>query len=337
MHMHRSDPTEPSLIETLWEWRALLLIAVVIALLVIGFRVAPVGFALSEVVAFGLPLVVIAASAWPLRAAPRWMLVAGAAVALAALAAAELMVTPAVIPPAPYAAATLSPAEADAALPVPDNVHQFHTRVHGQVVAAVGSGAYQLTLTRADAKKSLSGTLSRESHRGRRYRGSAPSQTLTVHESVVDDVDLPGAGAVHAHLASIDPSLRPALRVELMPAPRGASVAWSALLAFIGLAMIIEAAAARRLVSARLTIGVAIAAAFAFEMARDYNPDSAFNTTIGVALFALLTGALVGWLLGRIAVWIGRRRQPPDSPSGPAGSADSPITERHHKGRALEV
>jgi hypothetical protein len=82
---------------------------------------------------------------------------------------------------------------------------------------------------------------------------------------------------------------------------------WAALLALCGLAVLVEAVAARSGLKTRFAACAGIAAALAVYLPGHFDPREALGTVLAGVLVSVFLGGGAGLLLGAIATWLTRR------------------------------
>ena len=280
------------------DWGSLVAIAGVIGAVILGFRVATIGTLLAYIIALGLPLTAVTATAWPhLTAMPRAIGGLGVAAGIAVALATEAAVVSAVFPPTADAELELSVGERGL-VTLPAGDHRLSVSAHGQL-DSTSSADYRIDLARGANRVAIEGQLEKSYRQGRRVRG-IPTGSSVVHETDRHEVRLAGDGPVEVTLTSLTGTLTSPLHVAISRVRRWPIwAAWGAV-GLVALAVLIQAAARRRGHASYLALGCGIAAAFAALFPSYYNPDSRLGFVIGAGFFGVVAGSVGGGILGRL-------------------------------------
>ena len=309
------------LLESLEGWWQGIVVAVLALLLWAGFAFPWMGRLESYLILIGLPLVALGMAGLALHEVRGAALILGLAVTLVAAVAAGARIFQALLPSPALASAVMSTEARDASLEVPGNVQALRVTVHGDLEESSEqrSVPYSLILERAGVRRLARGELSRQVQQKQGFGGGPPSKSVSLHETEVHDVRLPGPGNVQLHLSAVDE--KQDLRVTIAPAASGAHLLDRGLLAMIGLAAMAQALAARRQRRLPLTPLIGATAVFAVAVGRWLTPDSTLIFVIGVALLGVFAGGLGGWILGALVTRV--TRVAPAEPAGPGAASGS--------------
>ncbi len=257
----------------------------------------------APILAVGVPIIALAVALAAANEQPGRLGKMAVVLALAVGIGGEGLVLSTLIRPSTLAAATLTRDAPEADLDPGDA--SLLAAVHGELPSAGSEGRYWIELTRDGHRELVRGRLAREVHRGRRYRRSPPSATVTVHETDVSELDLAGSGPIHARFVDVEGSLEPSLRVEMLARRTWPHVLVIAMFALVGAALFVDGAAARSGRTLHLTPGIAIGAVFGVMIAGRIDVDDLFSLAFGSALLAMLAGgaggAIASWIVSSIA------------------------------------
>lgn len=292
------------------EHRLKLLVAAVIAL-AIAARFEALQGPEATFLALGAPLVAVTVGLVPLRDSSHRLRLTAAVVGLVALVGSELELSHLFFPPDVLATATLSTKKPDAELE-PTTHRELEVETHGTLAKTSGSAeeSFVIELERDGAKRTIEGTFSK-SAAVRFSRRRAPT-SVSAHVVDVDrqSVELPGSGAIHAHLVNLTGAGAKSLELRLRPALPLAHPLELALKCLLALALVIQLAAARDGLRNRFLAWMGYAIVLALYLPRHFSPGDPLGALVGASFVALLVGGLGGWILGSVlSGMIGRRME----------------------------
>jgi len=237
---------------------------------------------------------------------------AAAVVAVLAVFGAEIASVEALVPPTPFGVARLDTGHPDADIDVPGRVPKFSVAVHGELAGErTAEVRYGIEVARGDTHSQVYGKLSRKIRKGRRFRRSAPSSQLVLHETDVHELALGDAPIAHLHLMSLQGTALSQIEVRLASPPWGEAMLPPLLAAIAFAGLVAQGIATRRGRKVSLAPGIIAAAVFGITVSTSYNPDQPFTFAVGATLLGLLAAG-AGWLLSAI---VGHFVRPLPSPA----------------------